>query len=86
MASPRGSLETQAKSLGLLLLSQTGRSLLNCKMSLQVNQDQELLTIPIRQPYSQFQRKALRAKDLQQSGSREELLPRRLLLRLPSAE
>ncbi len=78
--------KTQAKSLGLLLWSPTGQSLLNCKMSLQANQAQELLTIPIRQPYSQFQRKALRAKDFQQSGSREELLPRHLPLRLLSAE
>jgi len=67
-------------------LSQMGRSLLNCKMSLQANQAWELLTIPIRQPYSQFLRKALRAKDFQQSVSREELLPSQLLLRLLSAE
>ncbi|PHX88283.1 MAG: hypothetical protein CK536_01565 [Synechococcus sp. Baikal-G1] len=39
-------LETQAKSLGFLLLSPTGQNLLNCKMSLQANQAQELLTIP----------------------------------------
>ena len=39
-------LETQAKSLGFLLLSPTGQNMLNCKMSLQANQAQELLTIP----------------------------------------
>ena len=79
-------LETQAKSLGFLLLSPTGQNVLNCKMSLQANQAQELLTIPFLSPYSQFQRKALRAKDFQQSDSREELLPRHLPLRLLSAE
>jgi len=36
--APSAPIETQAKRLGFLLLSQTGLSLLNCKMSLQANQ------------------------------------------------